>query len=77
MPSRGVAGSYGNSISRFLRNLYVVPCRGPAPVDPVNLKRGRSRHLGKDYLIRNIERLGKNIVVGNLEEERGCIPWFT
>ena len=52
-------------------------CRSPAPVDPGNLKRGQSRHLGKDYLIRNIKRLGKNSVVGNLEKERGCIPWFT
>ena len=77
MPSRGVAGSYGNSISRFLRSLYVAPCRGPAPVDPVNSKLGWSQHLGKDYLIRNIKRLGENNVVANLEEERGCIPWFT
>ena len=52
-------------------------CRGPALVDPGNSKQGRSQHLGKDYLIRNIKRLGKNSVVGNLEEERGCIPWFT
>ena len=36
----------------------------------------RSRRLRKDYLIRK-ERLGKNSVVGNLEEGRGCIPWFT
>ena len=46
-------------------------------MDPGNLKRGRSWHLGKDYLIINEKRLGKNSVVGNLEEERDCIPWFT
>ena len=46
-------------------------CRGPAPVDPGNSKQGRSQHLGKDYLIRNIKRLGKNSVVGKLVEKRG------
>ena len=49
--------------------LPVYPCRGPAPVDPGNSKRGRSRRLGKDYLIRK-ERLGKNSVVGKLVEKR-------
>ena len=34
--------------------------RGPAPVDPGNSKRGQSWCLGKDCLIRNIKRLGKN-----------------
>ena len=46
-------------------------------MDPENSKQGWSQHLGKDYLIRNIKRLGKKSVVGNLEEERGCIPLFT
>ena len=56
---------------------YSVLCRGPTPLDPENSKLGQSWHLGKDYLIKNIKRLGKNSVVGNLEEERGCIPLFT
>ena len=42
---------------------------GSSPVDPGNSKRGRS--LEKDYLIRNIKRLGKNSVVGKLVEKRG------
>ena len=62
---------------RLTDALFVSECWGPAPVDPGNSKWGWSRRLGKDYLIRNIKRLGKNSVVGNLEEERGCIPWFT
>ena len=37
--------------------------QGPAPVDPGNSRQGRSRRLGKDYLISK-ERLGKNSVVG-------------
>ena len=41
---------------------------GSSPVDPGNSKRGRS--LEKDYLIRNIKRLGKNSVVGKLVEKR-------
>ena len=49
----------------------VDACRGPALVDPGNSKRGQSWHLGKDYLIRNIKRLGKNSVVGKLVEKRG------
>ena len=56
---------------------FMVSYWGPASVDPGNSKQGQSQSLGKDYLIRNIKRLGKNSVVGNLEEERGCIPWFT
>ena len=63
-------------LKSLLMKVKKESCRGPAPVDPGNSKRGRSRRLGKDYLIRK-ERLGKNSVVGNLEEERGCIPWFT
>ena len=55
----------------------VQTCSGPVPVDPGNSKRGRSRSLGKDYLIRNIKRLGKNSVVGKLVEKRGWITWFT
>ena len=34
-------------------------CRGPALVDPGNLKRGQSWSLGKDYLIRNIKEIRK------------------
>ena len=45
-------------------------CQGPAPVDPGNLKRGWSQSLGKDYLIRNIKRLGKNSVVGKFSGEK-------
>ena len=32
-----------------------MTCRGPAPVDPGNLKQGRSWSLRKNYLITNIE----------------------
>ena len=39
-------------------------------MDPGNSKRGRSRSLGKDYLIRNIKRLGKNSVVGKFSGEK-------
>ena len=55
---------------------HLPDCRCPAPVDPGNLKRGQSQSLGKDYLIRNIKRLGKNSVVGKLVEKRGWITWF-
>ena len=56
---------------------FMVSCWGPAPVDPGNSKQGQSQSLGKDYLIRNIKKLGKNSVVGKLVEERGWITWFT
>ena len=46
-------------------------------MDPGNSKRGRSRSVEKDYLIRNIKRLGKNSVVGKLVEKRGRINWFS
>ena len=43
----------------------MATCQGPALVDPENQKLGWSRSLGKDYLIKNIKRLGKNSVVEN------------
>ena len=46
-------------------------------MDPGNSKGDGVGVLGKNCLTGNIKRLGKNSVVGNLEEERGCIPWFT
>ena len=55
---------------------HLPDCRCPAPVDPGNSKLGQSQSLGKDYLIRNIKRLGKNSVVGKLVEKRGWITWF-
>ena len=39
-------------------------------MDPGNLKREWSQHLGKDYLIRNIKRLGKNSVLGKFSGEK-------
>ena len=36
--------------------IHIVDCRGPALVDPGNLKQGWSQRLGKDYLNRNIKR---------------------
>ena len=39
-------------------------------LDSGNSKRGW-RQLGEIYLFRDIKRLGKKSVVGNLEEERG------
>ena len=53
------------------KNTGMGCCQGPALVDPGNLKQGQSQRLGKDYLIRNIKRLGKNSVVGKLVEKRG------
>ena len=45
-------------------------CQGPAPVDPGNLKQGRSQR-GKTYLFRNMkERLVKNSVVGKFSGEK-------
>ena len=51
-----------------LMPVRMANCQGPAPVIPGNSKRGWSQRLGKDYLIRNIKRLGKNSIVGKLVE---------
>ena len=45
-------------------------CWDPAAVDPGNSKGRQRRQLGKNYLIRDINRLRKNSVVEKIEEKR-------
>ena len=75
IPLQSVPGSRSSSgaeatTSGLLPSAY-MDCQGPAPLDPGNSNQGQCQSLGKDYLIRNIKRFGKNSVVGKLVDKRG------
>ena len=51
---------------------FSILCRGPALVDPGNLKRGQ-RWQGKKFIYLHKIRLGRNSVVGKLSGEKRLI----
>ena len=48
MPSSGIAGAYGSSMSRFLKKLYTVFHNGCISLHPNNSARGQMKQLTRD-----------------------------